>query len=368
MPATSNPPAEILVPLDERYFQTSEMPILEMGDFTASTFRYASGIAAIRIRSPRVEIIVLPFMGQQVWRASFDGHDASMLSMFDEPRTTDQFLETYGAFFIHCGLTGMGAPGPQDNHPLHGELPLAKFTNPRLHCDPVAGRIKLLGTYRHSVAFSTNYEVTTSVSLEAREADAEIGIEVQNLRDKTLDLLYLGHANFRPIEGSNLVYSAHYTPEEVAIRKSIPSHIKPSESYLETLDRLAIDPTLHHSISPELICDPELVFALKMLPDTNGWAHALQVHPEGTADYISYDTTSLPMAIRWLCRTGDQQGLGLALPSTSGVEGYSVEKSAGRFVCVAPKAVWQANIKVGRLSSSDASSMMHKIEQICGRI
>ncbi|MFT7418539.1 MAG: hypothetical protein ACI9PX_000531 [Reinekea sp.] len=34
--ATSNTSAEVFVPLDERHFQTAEMTILKMGDFTAS--------------------------------------------------------------------------------------------------------------------------------------------------------------------------------------------------------------------------------------------------------------------------------------------------------------------------------------------
>ncbi|GIS11657.1 MAG: hypothetical protein CM15mP115_08080 [Alphaproteobacteria bacterium] len=47
---------------------------------------------------------MLPFKGQQIWRAGFDGRDLTMRSMFDEPVDTQVYLETYGAFMIHCGL------------------------------------------------------------------------------------------------------------------------------------------------------------------------------------------------------------------------------------------------------------------------
>ena len=293
--------------------------MLAMDGIIASTFRYPGGVAALRLRAPRAEVIVLPFMGQQIWRASFDGHDATMLSMFDEPVATDRFLETYGAFFIHCGITGVGAPGPDDSHPLHGELPLAPYDDVWLEADPGAGRITVSGRYRHRVAFSTNYTATASVTLTVDEAAADIGMAVENRRDADMDLLYLGHANFRPVDGSELVYSAHYTPRDVAVRRSVPSHITPPPGYLKGIERLAADPALHHAIgADDLTCDPELVFNLVMQPDASGRAHALQRHPGGSADVISYDVASLPMAIRWLCRTGDQQGLGLALPSTSG--------------------------------------------------
>ena len=50
-----------------------------------SAFRYDCGIEALRICNARGEIIVLPFKGQQIWRAGFDGRDLTMHSMFDEP-------------------------------------------------------------------------------------------------------------------------------------------------------------------------------------------------------------------------------------------------------------------------------------------
>ena len=75
-------------------FEHAERRLVEIGEFTVSTFRYASGIAAMRVSNARGEIIVLPFKGQQIWRASFDGRDLTMKSMFDEPVDTQVYLET----------------------------------------------------------------------------------------------------------------------------------------------------------------------------------------------------------------------------------------------------------------------------------
>jgi hypothetical protein len=358
----------ICIPLDPDRFSRAEQVIATMGDVTISGFRYASGIEALWIRTRRAEVIILPFTGQQIWRAAFDGRDVSMRSMFDEPVDTPHYLQTYGAFFIHCGLTAIGAPGPQDRHPLHGELPLARFETAVLHLDDAAGVIVLEGVYRHRVAFSTNYRATARISLGVASTALDIGLTVENLRDAPLDLMYLGHANFLPVPDGELAYSAAYTPETVAVRQSIPAHIAAPPGYAGFVARLAQNPALHHRLRADLPFDPEVVFSLDMKADSLGQAHAMQLHPDGQADFISYDVASLPMAIRWVCRTADQQGLGLALPSTSGVEGYTVEKAAGRVTVVAPKGRWQAQMRMGALDRAQAETMRALIDRITGRV
>ena len=147
-------------------FRKPRTPACRNGEFTVSAFRYASGIEALRVSNARGEIIVLPFKGQQIWRARFDGRDLTMKSMFDEPVDTQVYLETYGAFMIHCGLTGLGAPGPEDSHPLHGEIPNAPFQKAWLEIDEASQRITIGGSYRHTVAFSTNYLATAKVAMD----------------------------------------------------------------------------------------------------------------------------------------------------------------------------------------------------------
>ena len=153
----------VRIDLHRSSFESRERRLLETGEFTVSAFRYDSGIEALRVCNARGEIIVLPFKGQQIWRAGFDGRDLTMRSMFDEPVDTQVYLETYGAFMIHCGLAGLGAPGPDDTHPLHGELPNAPFQKAWLVIDEGEGTLVVGGSYRHTVAFSTNYLATANL-------------------------------------------------------------------------------------------------------------------------------------------------------------------------------------------------------------
>jgi hypothetical protein len=91
-------------------FTEQPVTILDAGGMRVRAFRYATGVKAVTITTPRGEVTILPFKGQQVWRAAFDGRELAMKSMFDEPQATTDYLGTYGAYLIHCGIAAMGGP------------------------------------------------------------------------------------------------------------------------------------------------------------------------------------------------------------------------------------------------------------------
>jgi hypothetical protein len=359
----------VVVPLRPADFPTTgARPLAHAGPMRAEAFRYASGIEAVRLVTPRAEVVVLPFMGQQIWRARIDGRELAMASMFDEPVVTDQYLATYGAFFIHCGLTRIGPPEPGDPHPLHGELPLARYESCDLVIDPAAARIGLRGGYRHRIAFGVHYEAVSEIGLGAQDPLIDVGLSVVNRRGAApFELMYLGHANFRPVDHGRLVYAARYTPEDVVVRQSIPPHIRPGPGHAAFLALLAREPWRHHLLDPALPFDPEVVMRIAMLPDSDGWAHTLQIHPDGQADVLSFETRTLPYAMRWICRTADQQGLGMAMPATAGVEGHAAEAAAGRIVTLAPGASWTARMRMGALDPAAARALEARIDRIAGR-
>ena len=355
------------IDLHRSSFDARERPFCEMGEFRISTFRYDSGIEALRVRNARGEIIVLPFKGQQIWRAMFDGRDLTMKSMFDEPVDTNVYLETYGAFMIHCGLTGLGAPGPEDTHPLHGELPNAPFQTAWIELDQQQQRITIGGTYRHTVAFSTNYLATASIGMTAGSALLDVSLSVENQKKTPMDLMYLAHANFRPVDDGELHYTAHYDQASVRVRRSIPAHISPKPDYMAFIAALAEDPVRHHILSADQAFDPEVVFTIDMMADDDGMAHAIQKRPDGTADYIGFYPAQAPICSRWVCRTPDQDGLGIAFPSTSEVEGYTAEKAKGQVVELDGGQTWTIDIRMGLLTNSETEGMMQRIENIRSR-
>lgn len=357
----------IRIDLGKAQFSDLERELASNAQFCVSAFKYRSGVEALRFKTPKADIIVLPYKGQQIWRAEFGGRDITMGSMFSEPVDTQIYLETYGAFFIHCGLTGLGAPGPKDNHPLHGELPNAPFQNAWLEFDERAGTIAVCGTYQYTVAFSCNYLATAKVILGLDDSFLTVDLSVENKRNAPMDLMYLGHANFKPVDHGELIYAAKYTADHVRVRTSIPSHISPPEGYVELIEELAKNPVKHHKFDPEIAFDPEVVFAVDMIAGDDGWTHAIQKHPSGVSDFISYQPQQAPVTGRWVCRTANQQGLGIAFPATSGVEGYHAEKDKGLYVALAARETWNISMLMGGLNKAETIAMERTIDQIAGR-
>jgi hypothetical protein len=356
----------IRIDLQTITFGEKERPVAEGAGFIVSAFRYDSGIAALRVKNRRGEIIVLPFRGHQIWRATFDDRDLTMKSMFEEPVQTPHYLETYGAFFIHCGATAIGAPGPGDRHPLHGELPLAPFQKGHIEIDEAKSTCAIVGTYEHTVAFTYHYFATSTYVLGADSTLIDVSLQVDNLKKSSMDLMYLAHANFRPVDNGELFYSAKASAKTVRVRKSIPGHITPKPGYREFLEELAGNPTLHHVLKPELAFDPEVAMMIDMVADKQGFAHALLKRPDGISDYMRYRPDQCAQCCRWICRTPDQDAIGMAFPSTSEVEGYTAEKNKGLYVDLQGRKSWRVEMRMGTLSKSETTDVISRIKIISG--
>ena len=350
-------------------FLDRETPIVEFGALSAFAFRFPGGVCGLRICNERGELVMLPFQGQQIWSASFNGRNLTMKSMFEHPNPTRTYLENYGGFLLHCGFTAMGVPAAGDNHPLHGELPNAPYESAWLVAgsDEQGDYLELSGHYRHTVAFSTNYLAEPKVRLYAGKSTFWASLTITNLKRSPMEYLYLAHANFRPVDNARLVYSAPYDAQHVRVRVSIPSHVKPLPGYKEFLDELAANPQKHHHLVPGLGFDPEVVFFIDYNIDDAGWAHTLQVHPNGEADYIRHRPEQLDHGVRWICRTADQDALGMLLPATAEPEGYSAEKAKGNIKTLPAGGIWHCTYEMGALSAAEAQALEQKIEAIAGR-
>jgi hypothetical protein len=312
---------------------------------------------------------MLPFQGQQIWSAAFDGRELTMRSMFAEPVPTRDYLSTYGAFLVHCGLTAMGVPGPEDRHPLHGELPNAPYAAAWLEVgeDAEGSYVALGGRYQHVVAFNHNYIAEPLVKLHERSSLIDILLQAKNLKHVDMDLMYMMHVNFRPVDNGRLVYSARPTPAEVKTHVSIPSHMQTAGSggkLMEFLKRLADDPAGHHVLKPELCFDPEIVFTIRYRADAQGWAHSMQVHPDGCASYIAHRPSELEYGIRWIARNADQDALGLVLPATAEHKGYTAAKGKGQVRTLAGGGTVAFHARAGLLKPEEAKAMEPRIARI----
>ena len=352
--------------LTESLFCDRERLLVEFGSLRAYAFRYDSGVQALRLTNTRGEIIVLPYQGQQIWSASFDGRNLTMKSMFDQPKQTTNYLETYGGFLLHCGATAMGVPAQGDTHPLHGELPNARYQSAFIRTGEDENGLFMAvgGMYRHTVAFNFDYTAEPITTLHENSAIFRVEMDISNRKNSPMPLMYLTHANFRPVNDGRLVYSAVATPEHVRVRTSIPSHVHPLPGYKEFLDKLQKAPTTHHILTEGLAFDPEVVFYIDYLADSNGWAHSLQIHPDGSADYIRHKPSQLPKGVRWICRTADQDALGIVLPATAEPEGFTAEEKKGNVQYLPAHGAFHFELELGLLTPSETDKVARTIDQI----
>ena len=353
--------------LQKSFFGEKEKRIAENGDLKVSTFVYDSGVAAVRVANRRGYIIVLPFKGQQVWRAVFDQHELIMRNLFDEPEATNEFLKTYGGFMIHCGLTAMGNPSPEDTHVIHGELPCAPYRNAALLCGEDAGGryVTVTGEYEFKIGFENAYRFRPECRIYEDGTVIHMTSNIENLRNFPMEYLYLCHINFRPVDGSRLVYSAK--KENVYTHVLVPDNMNPEdkaklEAYFEMLRK---DVTCHENVGAEgQFYQPEIVFTVRYEQDEDGRGYCLQRLPDGYAHYVSHRPSQLPYGLRWISRMGEEDVMGMLLPATAEHNGYLDCKAKGYIRHLPARGAVRFDFEAGLLCPESAQKVADKIESM----
>lgn len=359
------PSDHVAINLVPGQFTDAENVLATYEGLKASVYRYRTGVPGLRIGNEAGHIALLPFQGQQIWNAEFFGRRLTMRSMFDEPVATDDYLRNYGAFLLHCGATAIGNPGPDDSHPLHGELPNARYLTAEL----IVGRdadgpfMGLTGTCRHTLAFAHNYLAQPTVKLHQKGGRIGMSMRIRNLKQSPMELMYLAHINFHPADGGRLIDTVPDDAQHMRVRTRLPEFFAPSEAHRKLIEALQADPSIHRVIEPKRRVDPELVMGMDCRADAGGFAHAMQLHPDGTADFVSHRPDQLDHAVRWMTRTGDQDALGLILPATAEADGYSAEKNKGNLRIVPAQGEFRCDVEFGALDRAEAEQLRRKIEE-----
>ncbi|WP_373506342.1 DUF4432 family protein [Aestuariivirga sp.] len=360
-------PGPISFNLDSVTFGPAETVIAKAGSLTASVFCYGSGLKALRIRNKVGEIICLPYQGQQIADAMFHGRRLTMRSMFGDPMPATHYLGNSGGFLVHCGATAMGNPSTEDTHPLHGELPNLPYQTASI----VVGKdergtwMGLTGVGRYTIAFTHSYESRPLLKLHEDDGRIDAELEIINLKHTPMELMYLAHVNFRPHDGARLIDTAPDDPLHIRIRRKVPQGLfKPTEAFTAMLATMVDNPGLHRDLVPGRAVDPEIVMGLTMKPDADGWGHAMQLLPDGTADYISHRLDELPSGVRWMTRNADQDALGLFLPGTAEADGYLAEKAKGNVKVVPPQQSFRCHLSFGALTQDEAEEMQARIAAV----
>ncbi|MGV8920528.1 MAG: aldose 1-epimerase family protein [Pseudomonas sp.] len=346
------------VALFPQLFSEVEKTLLESAEFKVSAWTYPSGVLAVALQNSRGRIVVLPYMGQMIWSAVFDGCDLTMRNMFSQPRPSSTVIGTYGCFMFHSGLLRNGCPSPEDDHPLHGEMPCAAMDRAWLEVgeDASGAFLRLGGEYEYVQGFGDHYQANPSVTLRAGSALFDIGMQVTNLAGKPMDLMYMAHMNYAYVANARFIEPLGM--QRARVRSSVPAHVRPTPAWSEYMAVLTQEPALLNTLNTPELYDPEIVcFFDGVQADAQGDAHFLLQHPDGAAFYTRYKPEQFEHAARWVLHNADQQVAAFVLPATCEPEGYRAELAKGNVRSLAAGAKAGFSVTTGYLSDAERQGL-----------
>ena len=352
------------IALDRSFFSSLPRRLWRRGELSATLFKYETGVEALRLANARGVVEVLPYMGQMIWRAQFDGVELAMQSMFAAPRPASGVVETYGCLCYHAGLLRNGVPTAADDHALHGEFPCLPMDSARLEIgeDEGGAYVALVSTRDYAMGFGAHYLAEPRVTLREGATQFDVAMEVSNLSAAPMDLMYICHANFAFVENARIVQPAPFTPEHVVTRTAIPGHVRPTADYRALLADLAQNPARMETLAEPERYDPEQVFYIKKLQrGADGRAHFLYQRPQGDGFTVAYDPQQMPHAIRWVLANSDQRTCAFAMPGTCEPEGFAAESAKGHVRQLAGGARVAFVTQLGYADRDAAAALAHEI-------
>lgn len=346
-----------VIPLKKSFFDDSTTEIARHEGCAAELFRFNTGIEGIRLVNQRGSLVLLPYYGQMIWRATFDGVDLTMANPFSAPRPAQDIVGTYGCFMYHSGLLSNGNPGAGDRHALHGEMPIAPIDQAGLEMgeDAHGPFMAVFGEREYVMGFGDHYVSRTKVLLRPRQATFEISMDVENLGLDPMDLMYMCHANFAYVEGGRLVQPTGFGSADTVIRSSVPAIVRSNNAYLKRLQDIGTDPSVTEVLDSATGLDPELVFYLQNLRKSDdGLVHVMMRRPAGDAFMVAYDPAEFSHLVRWILVNNKHKVCAFAMPATCGVEGYAAEKAKGHVRSLRGGEKANFKLRLGYLDAADA--------------
>lgn len=334
------------LPLNKRLFESQKRILIESKNFQISGFKYNSGIEAIKIENSKGHLIILPYMGQMIWDAHFLDENLCMKNMFSEPKPSNEIVSTYGCFAFHSGLIRNGCPSPDDDHPLHGEMPCANMNKAWL--EVTENNVVIKGEYEYVMGFGNHYLATPSVTLEKDSSLFDIKMNVKNLASVPMPLQYMCHMNTAYFPDAKM--TQNIPNNAVTLRQSIPDHVKPTSQWLKFNEKLKSQETPIESLSTPEMYDPEIVYFMDNLSQYTEKAHFEVEIGNGKKLMTQFDTQMLNYATRWILYNGDQKVGAYVLPATCRPEGHLAAEKKGTLIQLQPNETRAFSVTTGIIS------------------
>ena len=317
------------IPLHRSVFNTESTVVLQDDLFTVTARSYPSGVSSLTVRNTRGHVEVLPFMGQIIWDAVFDGQSLRMTNMFSQPLPAKEISATYGCFAFHSGLLAAGCPSPEDDHPLHGEFACAPMQEAWLELDN--DRIRVVSRYEYVMGFGHHYVAKPYVELRPTSSLFDIGLDVTNCSAYAeMPLQYMCHMNYAFIPGGHMQQSL---PDGTfQLRRTIPAHVHPTPEWTELNKAILAGSLDANSLEGAEAFDPEIVYFADDLPRYGNDLEFTLESPGGRTFLTRFASSQFPVATRWILHNADQKVAAFVLPGTSRPEGRIAAEKAGTLI------------------------------------
>ena len=315
--------------LFEELFTATPRTLISGDGFEVTARRYPSGVESVTIANDRGHVEVLPFLGQIIWDAVFDGIGLRMKNMFTQPHPARLIEDTYGCFAFHSGLLAAGVPSPQDTHALHGEFACARMDRAWLELSDDS--VGISGSYEYVKGFGDHYVARPAVTLGRGATMLTIEMDVTNLSAyQPMTLQYMCHLNYAYVDGGTM--TENLPAAAFRLRETVPAHVHPTQEWLdfnEAIKRGEVDATVLEGAQHY---DPEIVFMADDLPRYGEAMRFDLTSPEGTTFRTEFSSADFGVATRWLLWNADQQVAAFVLPGTSRPEGRLAAEAAGTLI------------------------------------
>lgn len=356
--------------LDRNEFISREAVFEKINGFEVAKYLSDTGVQMLRIKNDTIDLVFLPFQGQQVWSAKFNGRDITLKSLVTEPIITrDDYLGNYGGFLVHCGPNVLGGPVEGMKHAIHDELPNASYNRAYLCVGKDSNEddyIELRGEFLRQIAMTGSYLAQPCVRITMGSPIVTAGMKITNLSNVELPIAYMAHMNFLPISKSKIVSTRDMSPGKFVVRNGFPSHVKPGKEILEYMERVSTDPKVANEVPEAYMCDPELVAYVNDFGDEFGNSHTFALHPNGESDYVTYNVSQAKNSLYVVQRTHLHDSICIAAPSTAGVEGVEVETAKGNMIFLKKDESYSVDFGFSGLTVAQTIEMFKKLNMSVG--
>jgi hypothetical protein len=187
-------------------------------------------------------------------------------------------------------------------------------------------------------------------------------MRIQNRQQRPMNLLYLAHVNFRPADGGRFIDTVQ--DGDILIRNTSKPALNASLAERDAAAWTAPQASALRDVPASGSMSVESVAVLRPVSGPNGQTHAAQMHPDGTADFVTWRTGELPLAVRWIIRNGDEDAAGFMMPSTAYPDGLAAAGRRGQLVCLPPGQTIDFAYEFGAVDAAAATALAAEITAI----